>query len=155
MADSPLDIVETALAFVPQRSRFYERTADCLAMVREAEDWLDGYERIHAKYGEYGHCRLYQEVGTLVNTLRFAADVGHGIGIQVAQGNDTDCFGEIAGSLLGAYFGPGSLDPRWLAPFKDEIRTGVANFYEHSLSAVASRMGALPGIVAAALDAPD
>jgi ADP-ribosylglycohydrolase len=142
-----LGIFETALQFVPQRSRFYEITADCLAMVRQADDWLDGYERIHAKYAEYGHCTNYQEVGTLINTMRFAEDVEDGICIQVAQGNDTDCFGEIAGSLLGAYFGPGNLDERWLEPFNDEIRTSLAGFYERSLSAVAARMGKLPRLV--------
>jgi ADP-ribosylglycohydrolase len=144
-------IFETALQFVPHQSRFYEITTDCLSMVREAVDWLDGYRRIHAAYGEYGHCRLYQEVGTLINTMRFAPDVATGLGMQVAQGNDTDCFGEIAGSLLGAYFGPGNLDQRWLAPFNDEIRTAVAGFHERSLSAVAKRMGALPGRVKTAL----
>ena len=142
-----LGIFETALQVVPRRSRFYAITADCLAMVREAEDWLDGYRRIHAKYGGYGHCWIYQEVGTLINTLRFAPDVATGLGMQVAQGNDTDCFGEIAGSLLGAYFGPGNLDPRWLAPFNDDFRTAVAGYDERSLAATARRMGALPGRV--------
>jgi hypothetical protein len=122
-------------------------------MVRAADDWLDGYARIHAKYGEYGHCRIYQEVGTLINTVRFAPDVGTGLGMQVAQGNDTDCFGEIVGSLLGAYFGPGSLEPRWLEPFNDDFRTAVAGYHERSLAATAKRMGALPAIIEAALRA--
>jgi len=149
VTDDRLGIFETALQFVPQRSRFYEYTADCLSMVREAGDWLEGYEHIHSKYARYGHCQIYQEVGTLINTMKFAPDVATGIGIQVAQGNDTDCFGEIIGSLLGAYFGPGNLEDRWLAPFNDEIRTSLANFHERSLSTVARRMGALPARVLA------
>jgi hypothetical protein len=46
---------------------------------------------------------------------------------------DTDSFGATAESLLGAYFGPGYLDERWLAPFNDDLRTGLARFYEQSL----------------------
>jgi ADP-ribosylglycohydrolase len=143
VATDRLEIFETALQFVPQRSRFYEIISDCLQMVREASDWLDGYKKINQKYNQYQHCAIYQEVATMINTLRFAPNVDEGICMQVAQGNDTDCFGEIAGSLLGAYFGPGSLSSRWLSPFNDEIHTALANFYEQSLSNVARRMGAL------------
>lgn len=141
-----MSIFETALQFVPRRSRFYEITADSLEMVRQSTGWLDGYERIHAKYSQYGHCAIYQEVATMINTMRFAPSVGEGICMQVAQGNDTDCFGEIIGSLLGAYFGPGSLEERWIAPFNNEMHTALASFYESSLSTVTRRMGELPRI---------
>ncbi len=139
-----LGIVETALGFVPRRSRFHAAVAEALEEVRQAADWLDGYNRIHLKFGGYGHCRNYQEVGTLVNTLRFAESVGDGICKQVSQGNDTDSFGATAGSLLGAYFGPGHLEERWLAPFNDDLHTTLAQFYERSLAKVARRMGELP-----------
>jgi hypothetical protein len=117
--------------------------------------WLDGYRRIHARYGEYGHCLIYQEVGTLINAFRFAKGVGNGICIQVSQGNDTASFGATAGSILGAYFGPESLEERWLAPFNDDLRTGLARFWDapkgrtRSLSKVAKRMGELPKRIAA------
>jgi ADP-ribosylglycohydrolase len=115
-ADDRLGVFETALQYVPQRSRFYKIASDSLDEVRQATDWLDGYRRIHGKYKQYSHCLVYQEVGTLINTLRFAEDVGHGICLQVSQGNDTDSFGATAGSLLGTYFRPGHLEERWLAP---------------------------------------
>ena len=94
--------------------------------------------------GDYGHCRVYQEIGMLINTMKFANDVGDGICIQVSQGADTDSFGASAGSILGAYFGPGSLDQKWTLPFNDDIHTGMAWFFERSLSDLASRMGELP-----------
>jgi len=142
-----LKIFETALRFVPRRTRFYEITADCLALVRNAADWLDGYNRIHAKYKQYDHCQIYQEVGTLINTAKFAASVDEAICIQVSQGCDTDCFGEIIGSIMGAYFGPGRLSPRWLEPFQDRLHTTLADFHETSLSAVTRQMGRLPLMV--------
>lgn len=139
----PLAIFSTALQFVPRRSRFHHIVADALQEVAQARDWLDGYARIHGKYRQYSHCQVYQECGTLINTLRFAESVDDGFCKQVAQGNDTDSFGATSGSILGAFFGPGHLDPRWLAPFRDEIRTGLNFFYERSLSALARRMGRL------------
>ena len=54
----------------------------------------------------------------------------------------------VCGCILGAYFGPEGLDERWLAPFNDDLRTGLARFYERSLGKVARRMGKLPGLVA-------
>ena len=96
----------TAVGFVPQQSRFAAIVRDSLLEVEQASDWLDGYARIHGRYGEYSHCRVYQEVGTLLNTSRFARDVGDGIGMQVCQGNDTDSFGATAGSYLGALLDP-------------------------------------------------
>ena len=110
-------------------------------MVKDASDWMEGYEAINKKYGEFRHCQVYQETASLMNSMKFAEDVGHGICIQVSQGMDTDCFGEIIGSLLGAFFGPGHLEDRWLEPFNDIYHTSLGSFYEQSLTAVAKRMG--------------
>lgn len=148
----PLVIFDTALKFVPRRSRFYKIVADSLSEVSEATDWLDGYNRIHSKYKQYTHCKIYQEVGTLINTLKFAENVGHGICIQVSQGNDTDSFGATAGSILGCYFGPNHLKQRWLDPFNDVIHTSIGNFHEQSLTTLAKRMAQLPAKITSQLN---
>ena len=140
------EIIETALKFVPQKSRFYERVSVCFKDVKDSDSWEEAYDKISDKYGEYGHCRIYQEIGMLINTLKFAKDVGHGICIQVSQGADTDSFGATSGSILGAYFGPGYLDDKWIKPFNDDIHTGLAWFFERSVSKLAKRMSKLPAI---------
>lgn len=141
----PVEIVEVGLAFVPRRSRLYESLSGALAIVHDARDWEDAYLGLEKELGRFGHCQIHFELATVINTLSFAQDVGHGIGIQVAQGLDTDSFGASAGSLLGARFGPGHLADLWTAPLHDWLRTTVATFHEPSLSAVAQRMAALPG----------
>jgi hypothetical protein len=148
-----LEIFNTALKFVPRRSRFHKIVSDSLNEVAQAGDWLDAYYRIHGKYKQYSHCDVYQEVGTLINTLRFAEDIGDGICKQVSQGNDTDSFGATAGSILGCYFGPGHLDDRWLRPFNDDLHTALAWFYERSLGKLARRMGELPKRIASEVEA--
>lgn len=147
VADKPLDIFETALKFVPRRSRFHEIVSDCFRIVASASDWLDAYEKIHAKYRQYGHCALYQECGLLINSARFATSIDDAFCKQVSQGCDTDCFGEIIGSIMGAYFGPGHLAERWLTPFHDDLRTSLADFHERSLLAVGKRMAKLPEVI--------
>lgn len=152
IADEPLEIFDTALKYVPQNSRFHAMVSAAFADVATADDWLDGYHRIHQRLGDYGHCLIYQESGTLINTLRFARNVGHGICLQVMQGNDTDSYGATAGSILGAYFGPGHLEPRWLDPLNDTLHTTLGDFHEQSLGNVARRMGRLPALLAASPD---
>jgi hypothetical protein len=80
----------------------------------------------------------------LINSARFATSIEDAFCKQVSQGCDTDCFGEIIGSIMGAYFGPGHLDERWLKPFNDDLRTSLATFHERSLRSVAKRMAKLP-----------
>jgi ADP-ribosylglycohydrolase len=134
----------TALGFVPQRSRFAAIVRESLSLVEQAVDWEDGYRAVHGRFGEYSHCRVYQEVGTLLNTARFARDVGHGLGLQVCQGNDTDSFGATAGSYLGALLGPEAFDKaHWTGRFADRIHLALATFHEQSLSTLATRMAHL------------
>jgi ADP-ribosylglycohydrolase len=142
LVDEPLDAFREALRYVPQKSRFAERTYECLAIVDAATDRRTAHTELRMRFGEYGFCRIYQEVGTLANTLRFATDAGDGICLQVMQGLDTDSFGATAGSILGAHFG--TFDPRWYAPFNDDVQTALAIFHERSLSSIADRMAALP-----------
>ena len=85
---------------------------------------------------------------TLMNSVRFARDVADGFCMQVMQGNDTDSFGATSGSLLGAFFGPGHLERRWVEPFNDTIRLSLATTWESSLSRLVTRMSALPELVA-------
>lgn len=143
----PIDAFRTALRFVPADSVFAEAVRFGIDEVERAASWLTAYERINGRYGDFGHCKVLQEVGTLINTLHFARDVGDGICIQVMQGNDTDSFGATAGSLLGLWFGPGHLDARWTDPFHDRIQLALATTWIGSISELVARMAALPGRV--------
>ena len=140
-------IFREALKFVPKKSRFYEIVADQVEMISASGDFETAYTKIQKKYGSYQHCKIYMETGTLFNTLKFAEDIGDGICRQVIQGNDTDSYGCTAGSILGAYFGPGKLEAKWLKPFNNEIRTFLASFPERDLNKLAERMGRLPGLI--------
>lgn len=138
---------EQALNYIPRKSRFHHIASDSLRRVKEKDNWLDAYESIHGEYKAFTHCMVYQEIGTLMVTLKFAGDVGDGICKQVMTGNDTDSFGATAGSILGIFFGPGHLEERWTAPFNNRIHTTLANFHEQDLAALTERMGRLPALV--------
>ena len=143
----PIEAFRTALRFVPADSVFADAVRFGIDEVERADGWLAAYERINGRYGDFGHCKVLQEIGTLINTLHFARDVGDGICIQVMQGNDTDSFGATCGSILGAWFGPGHLESRWTEPFNDRIHLSLAMTWITSLSELTSRMSALPALV--------
>lgn len=142
-----LELAEAATAYMPAGTRFAEVIAASLDALSRAGDWEAGYRAIHRQYGQFTHCRVYQEIGTLLNTLKFARDVGHGLGLQVSQGNDTDSFGATAGSVLGVLFGPGYLEARWLAPFEDRLALALGEMSGQSLNETAQRVASLPGLV--------
>lgn len=148
VCDDRLEVFRLAAQYVPRQSRFHHIIQDSFEKVAAATSWEAGYQAIHGQYGRYSHCRIYQEVGTLINTLKFARDVGHGICLQVMQGNDTDSFGATAGSILGAYFGPGHLEERWLKPLNNTVHIALADFHEKRLDVLAGRMSRLPGLIA-------
>ncbi len=144
----PIDIFELALKFVPKDSRFYKVVEDSIMQVKSSTDWLEAYSKLNKKYGEYCHCQIYQEIGTLINTLHFARDIGDAICKQVSQGNDTDSFGATCGSIAGLFMGPSKLEPKWLKPFNDKIHTSLAGFNDDSISSIANRVTRLHSLVA-------
>jgi ADP-ribosylglycohydrolase len=141
--------LETGLAQLPPRSRLARAVRQALDAVAESGDWFEAYERVHSRFAGYTHCRIYQEIGTLAVSLRFAESVGHGIGLQVCMGNDTDSFGATAGALLGALLGPDAFDEqRWIAPFRDTVHLPLAMHHDTSLEHLAQRATALAGRLA-------
>lgn len=148
VVDDPLDIFRVAQQYIPQRSRFAEAMTEAIGLVENADDWQAGYDAIHAAFGVFGHCHVFQESATMINTLRFATSVGNGICKQVMQGNDTDSYGATAGAILGVFHGPdgpAALEPRWLEPFGGRVHVGLAGFHETSIDAIGDRLAALPG----------
>jgi ADP-ribosylglycohydrolase len=145
VADDWEDVAETAARVVPAQSRLRAVLDQSLEQVRAADDWLDAYARLHGRYGMYSHCRVVQEIGTLLSTLRFARGATDGIGMQVCHGNDTDSFGATAGSLLGALHGPAGFDTQhWLGRFDDRIHLALATTHDDSITSWGRRMAALP-----------
>ena len=143
MVADPMAAFEAALDYVPQNSRFYEITRSCMDIVAQAGGFEEAYEQIHARYSLYRHCHVYQEIGTLINTLKHAESIWHGVCLQVMQGGDTDSFGATAGSLLGMRFGPAGHDADRVKQLHDTIRLDLLDFPPMTLDALATRMSKL------------
>ena len=139
--EDPVAIFGRALEFIPQMSRLHEAVKYAIDSVTNSPTWESAYELIHAGYGDFGHCKIFQEIGTVVNSVCFASSISEGLKIQLYQGNDTDSFGAAAGAILGVHFGEGNLEDSWILPFQDKLHSAVAGFHDLSLDSVASRVG--------------
>jgi hypothetical protein len=111
--------------------------------VGRANFWEESNSEISRKYPDQGHCKIFQEIGTLINSVVFAKNTDEGIVLQLYQGNDTDSFGSAAGAVLGTFYSTEGLSAKWLEPFQDRLKTSLACFHEGSLSETASRVGTL------------
>ncbi|MEG0742515.1 MAG: ADP-ribosylglycohydrolase family protein [Clostridia bacterium] len=140
------EIVETALLFIPQRSRFHEQALESYRLVDQAQTFAEGNRAVHERFAEFTAGQIVQEIGTVINTLKFAKNAEDGIALQVAQGLDSDSFACSCGSILGAYFQEG-LPSHWTEPFHDELHTTMGSFYDTSLSSVAARMARLHALL--------
>lgn len=136
-----LTIFRKALAFIPTQSRLFEAVSFSIETVAISSSWESAYDAIHARYGKFGHCRIFQEIGTVINSVFFAPSLGEGLKIQMYQGNDTDSYGAAAGAILGVHWGEGNLEDHWTSPFQDKLHSALAGFHDLSLDSVASRVG--------------
>jgi ADP-ribosylglycohydrolase len=57
----------------------------------------------------------------------------------VMCGTDTDCTGGTAGSIVGAAVGYQELEPKWILPLSDRVKTVVADFGEGTITDLVQR----------------
>ena len=151
-AKDPVTPFKDALKFVPQKSRFKKITENCIDMVEGSNDFEEAYYAINKKYGHYRSGHIYQEVGCMVNSFKYARDIWHGVCFQVMQGLDTDSFGCSIGSALGAYFGMEKINKPKLEVFNDTVRVTLASFFDNSITGIAERMAELTQSMAVKID---
>ena len=69
--DEALAVHRCALRHIPQQSRLAEAVRAGIAACERSRDWEEAYRLVNEQYGEFGHCRVYQEVADLVISLHF------------------------------------------------------------------------------------
>lgn len=72
-----------------------------------------------------------------------AGDFTRAISLAVMCGNDVDCTGATAGSIMGLALGAATLPERWYRPFHDRVSTFVRGFEQGEISDYARRTAAV------------
>jgi ADP-ribosylglycohydrolase len=138
--ESPRDAIEAGLTEIPSQSRLAEAGRKVLAWSREYPTWEACWERARQNYGGLNWVHtINNAVWVMIGLLYGDGDFGRSIAIAVRCGNDTDCNGATAGSVMGAMLGSRGIPSRWTAPFNDTVRSFVIGFDNSRITDLAAR----------------
>ena len=139
----PVRAIDTAERYAPPKSRFAEMVRFVKGACAGERDWEKVTAAIYARYPEeaarFNHS-LPNAAIVLMGLLKGGGDFTRTVGITVMAGDDTDCNGATAGSIMGCALGTGGIPPHWTEPFNDTIQTDLRGMRELRISEVARRM---------------
>jgi ADP-ribosylglycohydrolase len=138
--DDIYEVVNAALPFIPQGSRFSDAVNYVLSIPVQEQPWDETVDLIYKKFG------MYHWVHTINNTaLVVAALLSSGNNFEqaicnvVMGGWDTDSNGATVGSIMGTMLGAKKLPSKWISPLKNTIRSSIKGFDNSLLSDLAKR----------------
>ncbi len=139
----PAAAVETALSYVPPRSRL----ADVVRFTQERCAATDDWQAVNARiYERCADCTkplnhaLPNAAICVLGLLMGGGDFTRTIGITVSAGMDTDCNGATVGSIMGAMCGTAGIPSHWTEPLEDTMHTDVKGMPTVSIRGTARRM---------------
>jgi ADP-ribosylglycohydrolase len=132
--------IESALGFVPPRSRLAEAVRHVLGLFDEGRSWEETRDAIEVRHGHYSFVHTINNSAIITAALLWGRDdFSRTIGLAVEGGWDTDCTGATTGSIFGAKFGAGALPARWVEPLSDRISSAIAGFDNSRISDLVQR----------------
>ncbi|HEY3413500.1 MAG TPA: ADP-ribosylglycohydrolase family protein [Armatimonadota bacterium] len=136
----PREAIEIGLSEIPAGCRLADAGRKLLAWSEEYPDWKACWERAMREYGHLNWVHtINNALWVMVGLLYGRKDFGRTIAIAVRCGQDTDCNGATAGSVLGAMLGAGAIPQQWTAPFNNTVRSFVIGFDNSLITDLASR----------------
>jgi hypothetical protein len=120
--DEALDL---ALAFIPPDCQIAQAITDTRKWWQELKDWRKVRERIAEKYWHREPTHAPQNLAfTVLGLLASEGDFGKAITTAVNCGQDTDCTGATAGSVMGILLG--EVPKKWAEPLGETIATNLS-----------------------------
>ena len=138
--DDVEEIINVGLNEIPQGSRLAQAVRDLVEWSKEYPDWGSCWDRVMVDYGGYSWVHtINNTLFILLGLLYGEGDLGKTVSISVMCGFDTDCTGASVGSIMGTMLGARALEPRWVEPLQDRVRSILAGFSESRISELAGR----------------
>lgn len=137
---SPREAIEVGLSEIPAESRLAQAGRKVLAWSRELPAWEACWARVREDYSDLHWVHTINNAcWVMLGLLYGEGDFGKTISIAVRCGDDTDCNGATAGSVIGAILGAKDIPSRWTAPFGDRLRSYVLGFDHSRITDLAAR----------------
>ena len=141
---TPEKIIRGGLSVIPENSRLAEAVRNVMKWHSQEKDWIAVCDKIYANYGHwYFAAAINNLCWVTLAVLHGGLDYTRTITTAVMCGTDTDCNSGTAASIVGAAVGYDHLDPHWVEPLHDTVKSGVAGFGTGSISELVQRTLAL------------
>jgi ADP-ribosylglycohydrolase len=135
-----VDAIHTALRYVPPKSRFAGMVAEVVKWHEEHETWDAACEALFEKYGHYHVVHTINNAAIVLLALLYGGgDFGKTISIAVMCGEDTDCNGATAGSIMGAMLGMKGIPSHWSDCLNDTVESIVSGYASSRISELAGK----------------
>lgn len=133
--------IEIGLTEIPESCRLAEAIHNTLQWWDDLQNWEAVYEKIAANYNQYTPGGTINNACIIVNALMAGNNnFEETLSLTIMQGQDTDCTGGTAGSILGAYIGAGNIPSKWTDPLNDTVDSAVVGEGRNNISKVAERL---------------
>ena len=133
-------LVESALGFIPAKSRFANAIRLVLDLPINTLEWEAVVDIVYANFGHYHWVHSINNAAlTVAALLAGDGDYERTICNTVMGGWDTDSNGATAGSIIGVIQGADSLPEKWIAPLNNRIASSIGGFDNARFTDLAQR----------------
>lgn len=137
-------ILRGGLSNIPRTSRLYEAIQRVILWHDTMASWEQVCDKICEVYGDWYFAGAINNLCLItLALLEGGLDLEKTMCTAVMCGIDTDCNSGNAGSVVGAAVGFHALDPKWIRPLNDSVRSAVAGFGFGTISELCERTIAL------------
>ncbi|MDF2439051.1 MAG: hypothetical protein JWN98_35 [Abditibacteriota bacterium] len=145
--DDPLQIVQAALAEIPQRSRLSLEMQQVITICQTYNCDFTHFEavldEIYELLGHYHPVHTNNNAAVVVAALLLGRHNFHNaITLAVMGGWDSDCNGATVGSICGAMLGAKALEEsanHWITPLHDTLNSEIIGYHPIAISECARR----------------
>ncbi|MBO5212451.1 MAG: ADP-ribosylglycohydrolase family protein [Clostridia bacterium] len=134
-------IIGAGLASIPKKSRLHEAITNVCDWYIQTPDWEKVCEKI---YEYYGHMTCEATINNMavvaLGIIAGELDYSKSICIANMCGRDTDCNAGTVGSIVGAAVGYKNIDPKWIEPLNDTIKSTIAAVGQCKISSICERI---------------
>ncbi|MFB3894845.1 MAG: ADP-ribosylglycohydrolase family protein [bacterium] len=134
-------LIAIGLSEIPKQCRLAEAINLTIKWYEESNhDWEKTWQQIDDRYG-YMHMAdtIQNACFTILGLLYGNYDFTKTIAYTVMAGDDTDCTGATAGSILGVILGANQIPDKWYSRFNDRIVSYVRGMEDNKISELAKR----------------
>ncbi|MBE6540147.1 MAG: ADP-ribosylglycohydrolase family protein [Ruminococcaceae bacterium] len=125
---------QTALSFIPAKSRFYEEALKAREIAFTSATREELIQRLVTNGKRYNWVHTLNNAAICIGAVMYSQnDFADAVSIAVECGYDTDCNGATVGSFMGALLGESGIPEYLKVPIKDTFSVGISPYDNYSI----------------------